>query len=119
VVACAGSLATPDLTSDVVIALADYPALASDGGRATIPSSVSGYDYPIYLTNEGGMFRALSGWCSHEACTVSRSGDGYRCACHGATFSSTGATTGGPAPRGLIAFDTESDGTSVTILANA
>ena len=113
-----GDTQDPALTSDVTIQLSDYPALASVGGVASIPRSVSGYGFDIFVRNEGeGVYRALSSYCSHEGCSVNVDGNGFRCPCHGATFSADGERTGGPAPRGLIQFSTEVSGDTLTILA--
>lgn len=114
-----GDTQDPSLTSDVTISLADYPALAAVGGLASIPRSVSGYGFDIFVRNEGeGVYRALSSYCSHEGCSVNPAGSGFRCPCHGATFGSDGERTGGPAPRGLIQFSTEVSGELLTILAD-
>jgi nitrite reductase/ring-hydroxylating ferredoxin subunit len=107
------------LEADVVLALADYPDLAEVGGQIRVPKSVSNFDYGIFVRNEGeGVYRALSAWCPHAGCSVETRGSGFRCPCHGARFNAEGDRTGGPAPRGLTVFDTTSDETTVTILAN-
>lgn len=114
-----GDTQDPSLTSDVTILLADYPALAAVGGLASIPRSVSGYGFDIFVRNEGnGVYRALSSYCSHEGCSVNPAANGFRCPCHGATFSADGERTGGPVSRGLILFSTEVSGESLTILAD-
>ena len=53
-------------------------------------------------------FSALSSVCSHQGCTVSGfSGNQYVCPCHGATFSTNGQVTGGPAPTGLVSYPSQ------------
>lgn len=110
----------PVLRQDVTLTIADYPALAAPGGEVELGANVTSYNYPIFVRNEGdGVYRALSGWCDHEGCAVVRSGSGFVCPCHDARFALDGELQRGPATRSLITFDTTSDGTTLTILANA
>ncbi len=46
--------------------------------------------------DSGGLF-ALSSICTHSGCTNKASNGGFRCPCHGATFSLNGDVTRGPA----------------------
>ena len=107
----------PALANDIALALADYPALADDGGVVTVPRSVTGNGFEVFVRNDGGVYVALSSWCSHEACSVVRNGDGFVCPCHGARFSATGRVQSGPPPQGLESYATEFDGAVVRILA--
>ncbi len=43
-----------------------------------------------------GTFIAFSLSCTHQGCLINASGTGFRCPCHGATFSGTGAHLSGP-----------------------
>ena len=108
----------PPLDADVELSLADYPALMEDGGRVSLPTSVTAYVVPIFVERIAeGEYRALSAYCNHEGCAVQTNGDGYRCGCHGATFAATGKLTGGPATKGLREFSTMVNGETLTILA--
>jgi len=107
------------LARDVTISVSDFPALASTGGIATIPSSITGTSSPIFVRNEGdGVFRALSGYCPHAGCSVAPSSAGFSCPCHGSTFAADGTLRTGPASRGLATYDTEVDGDRLTIRAS-
>jgi Rieske Fe-S protein len=62
---------------------------------------------PIVLVAlEGGGFRALSGTCTHLACSVRLSPNGLACPCHGSTFGLDGRVTRGPAPEALHIYPT-------------
>ncbi len=108
----------PPLDADVDLNLADYPNLADDGGRVSIPTSVTAYIAPIFVTRIAeGEYQALSGYCNHEGCSVKTNGDGYRCPCHGASFGADGSLNSGPATKGLREFPTMVNGDTLTILA--
>lgn len=124
--ACSGSLTAcgdgedaPPLEEDVVLTLADYPDLMTEGGQLELDPDISGYGYPIFIRNEGGgEFTALGGHCNHRSCAVMSTSDGFECPCHGARFASDGALREGPATADLARFETQSDGTTLTILAD-
>lgn len=117
--ACATDPTAPGLAADVVLTLADYPDLADVGGMVELGSDVTGYDYPMFVRNDGNdEFTALSAFCNHEGCSVNAISDGFRCPCHGAGFAADGALRNGPATADLASFDTMSDGTTLTILAS-
>ncbi|MFT6397994.1 MAG: Rieske Fe-S protein [Bradymonadia bacterium] len=113
---CSDSGGAPLLANDVVLSLAAYPVLAANGGQVEISSSISGYPFPIFVRNDGGVYTALGGFCDHEACAVNAVGGGFRCPCHGATFSQGGQVTGGPASQAMPAFTTQVAGDTLTIL---
>ena len=59
---------------------------------------------PVVLVRDADdQVHAFSAVCTHQGCTVDKvSGGRIRCPCHGSSFdASTGAVTGGPAPRPL------------------
>ncbi len=58
---------------------------------------------PIFVSRTEGGFAALDGRCPHEGCPVGPDAatGGFRCPCHGGSFTATGSVSGGPAPRGL------------------
>lgn len=114
--ACSANGGAPLLANDVVLSLSDYPALATTGGQVEIASRISGYPFPIFVRNDGGVYTALGSYCNHEACAVDAVGNGFRCPCHGATFSESGRVTLGPATEAMPAFMTELAGDTLTIL---
>lgn len=101
-----------------MLTLADYPDLADVGGMVELASDVTGYDYPMFVRNEGNdEFTVLGAFCNHEGCSVQSSSSGFQCPCHGATFAPDGVLRNGPATADLARFDAMSDGTTLTILA--
>ena len=57
---------------------------------------------PAFLLQpKAGTFTAYSAVCTHEGCPVSRTGNGFQCPCHGASYDDSGQVTGGPARRPL------------------
>jgi Rieske Fe-S protein len=100
-----GNYTFSQLGEPVTIRLADYPALTVDGGFVELSRQTTGFSYPIFVRNRGGVLVALSGECSHEGCAVSASGTGFRCPCHGAQFDADGRVTAGPADVDMLSFD--------------
>ncbi len=58
----------------------------------------------IALVNNENQFQAVSLTCTHLGCTMSRSGTGFICPCHGSRFDSSGKVLAGPANRPLEKF---------------
>ena len=83
----------------VTFNLADHPSLAQEGG--TIEGRAEGYPHPLIVVRLGGALRSMSGLCPHASCTVVPQPDGFRCPCHGSTFTLSGGRILGPAERGL------------------
>jgi Rieske Fe-S protein len=83
----------------VTIDIADYPVLQQDGG--VVEGKAAGYPYPIVIVRLAGLYRALSGVCPHQGCTVIPKSDGFRCPCHGSQFTLSGSLVNGPAQTGL------------------
>ena len=85
----------------------------------------------VLLTNGGFMYnngiivaRTLAGAyiavqqvCTHETVSVTYQPNSHRFYCdgHGATFSETGAVTGGPAPRALKTYNTSLTANSLRV----
>ncbi len=113
---CSANSGAPLLANDVVLTLTDYSALSANGGQVEIASRVSGYPFPIFVRNDGGVYTALGGYCNHQACPVSAVSSGFRCGCHGATFSQDGRVTAGPATQAMPTFNTQVSGDTLTIL---
>ena len=83
----------------LVVVLASFAALGADGGIARVDGG-SGTPTAV-LRVSATSYRAFSMVCPHAGTTVNIVSGGFRCPNHGATFTSTGAVTGGPATRGL------------------
>ncbi|MEN9509091.1 MAG: hypothetical protein RLZZ621_1654 [Gemmatimonadota bacterium] len=91
----------PTLTGTTTVRLADYPALANVGGIISITATSS----PIAIVRSASdRYRAFSLVCPHAGGTVAIQGTGFRCPVHGATFSNTGAWTGGEKASALREF---------------
>jgi Rieske Fe-S protein len=71
----------------------------------------------IVICQSQGTYVALSTSCTHACCTVSFTGSGFRCPCHGATFDINGKTTSFIAPANLPSLPVcaDSNGVHVTI----
>lgn len=99
---------------NVVVNLSQYPALGTSGAIVQL----SGTSTPIAVVKSAnGSYRAFSLVCPHQGTTVGINGASFRCPNHGATFSSTGAWTGGEKTRSLFEFTvtTQSDAGTITI----
>lgn len=66
-----------------------------------------------------GNYIAVSQACTHEGVTVQYIGSSHQfyCPSHGATFSETGAVTGGPASSSLKQYQTSLSGTMLRIFS--
>jgi nitrite reductase/ring-hydroxylating ferredoxin subunit len=103
---------SPPQSVDETVTLASYPALATVGGIARL----NGTSTPIAVVRAtADSYRAFSLICPHRSGPVGVVGSGFRCPNHGATFSSSGAWTGGQSTRGLFEFTVVSDGTTLAI----
>lgn len=108
------------LDADVVLDLADYGDLTTEGGWVELSPSVTDYSESIFVERlANDEFRALSAYCNHEGCNVERSSGAYVCPCHGSRFELSGKLDKGPATAGLRKFDTayDADANTVTLLA--
>ena len=100
-VACGDGLegGSTGLGNALTVTLANFPALAADGGIARVDG---GSATAIAVTRVNATsYRAFSMACTHEGQRVNISGSGFACPAHGATFSATGAVTRGPAAASL------------------
>lgn len=86
-------------TTGLVVTLANFSALTSDGGIARVDGGVGTPTAVVRIS--ATSYRAFSLVCPHAGTTVNIVSGGFRCPNHGATFTSTGAVTSGPATRGL------------------
>jgi len=83
----------------LVVSLANFSALGTNGGIARVDGGVGTPTAVVRVS--ATSYRAFSMVCPHQGTTVNIVSGGFRCPNHGATFTSTGAVTGGPATRGL------------------
>ena len=79
-------------------------SFASDGIYSGF-SERSGF----FIIREGGRLFAQSAICTHRYCKLTKADAGFRCKCHGSTFTRDGHVTRGPARRDLPRFAVEQD----------
>lgn len=93
--------------------VSDYPALAVDGGSVRL---TAGPLPPVVINRQNATtYYAMSVVCQHLGCFVpiyNPTLGCIQCACHGSRYAIDGALLGGPATRGLEAFETAFDGVS-------
>lgn len=106
------SPATPSASNPQVIDLSagTYSSLQTVGGYAY-------YGDIIIIRTGTSSYVALSKVCTHQGCTVGYSSSAKKlvCPCHGATYNTSGAVLGGPAPRALTSYKVTVSGTNLTI----
>ncbi len=115
---CAGSdgITGPGGGQDVVVTLADYPALTDLGGVARI----SGVSPPLALVHEvSGDYAAFSLVCPHQGTIVQWVGSEFWCPNHGARFDAHGTWTGGQKTTNLRSFATAFDPAAGTVLVTS
>jgi Rieske Fe-S protein len=108
----ASDVTAPTTLPETTLTLSDYPTLATVGGVATL--SISGS--PVAVVRESATsFVALSRVCTHQGATVNRSGSGWRCPRHGATFTLDGTWAGGQRTSSLREYPTVYDEAAGTV----
>ncbi len=87
----------PPATASGAQPLASLAQIPVGGGVVLSKQSI------VLTRTADGSVHAFSAICTHQGCTVDKVSHGtISCPCHGSTFdASTGAVTGGPAPRPL------------------
>lgn len=93
----------------------DFASLTQPVQRSVSVSQVDGWrqtvsDKVVYVTKSpSGTLEVLSAVCPHLGCSVQWRGPKgeFECPCHGASFKADGTRTGGPAPRGMDALQTQ------------
>lgn len=91
--------ATPPPAGGLVVTLANFAALAADGGIARVDGGTTS---PIAAVRVNATtYRAFSMSCTHAGTTVNIVSGGFSCPNHGAQFAATGAVTRGPATTAL------------------
>lgn len=75
----------------------------------------------LVARTSSGSFIAVSAACTHEGTTVryNQAGNDFECPSHGATFSSTGKVTKGPARNNLAEYQTSLSGNSLRVFSAA
>jgi len=58
----------------------------------------------FFVIREQNRIFAQTAICTHEACVIANVASGFRCRCHGSTFTIDGHVTNGPARRDLPRF---------------
>jgi Rieske Fe-S protein len=91
-----------DAREEFSVPLEHFPELQRPGGRLRVRHPSAG---TILLARTGKQVVALSAVCTHQGCSVTPSGDGFRCPCHGSTFDATGGVESGPARVALTRFN--------------
>jgi cytochrome b6-f complex iron-sulfur subunit len=96
---------------DLVVKLADNPALTTVGGH------VKATDEIMLIRTDESKFIAVSTICRHKGCDVELEGDKFVCPCHGSEYTLQGKVTTGPSKDNLKTFETmfDSNGGSITI----
>jgi Rieske Fe-S protein len=108
-----GTVGATGSSKQIVVNLADYPALAQVGAAARI----SGVSPPLALVNVGnGTYLAFSLACPHQGATVQSSGNGFVCPRHGARFAADGTWTGGLHTSSLRRYATTYDAQAGTVV---
>ena len=112
-----GSHDVDRLAEDVEVDLADHPEL--EELDQTVMLELDQLDLPLAITRidpEGDAPFVITGTeCNHRGCGVQRSGDGFRCPCHGARFDLDGSLDKGPATEDLVMYDYEVEDGVLTI----
>ena len=81
------------------------------------PTQLTGYDVFVVRGEQG--VAAISGRCPHQGCGVEPADDGgFRCPCHGSTFSADGTVENGPASEDLVWYAVELEGGEVMVDAS-
>lgn len=97
----------------------DFTINLSDPANAAL-GAAGGFVYKnniIIARTQSNTYIAVSQACTHEGSTVQFQGANNRFYCpnHGATFSTSGSVTNGPATKALVSYNTQLSGTSLRI----
>ncbi|MEO7083610.1 MAG: Rieske (2Fe-2S) protein [Gemmatimonadaceae bacterium] len=109
--ACAisGDVTSPTFSGSTTFDVNSNSSLSAVGGVALV--TAGGAQLAIVRTDTAS-FVALSRVCPHQGGIVNRSGSGFQCPVHGATFNSTGVWIGGQRTSSLHAYSTSYDATT-------
>jgi len=92
---------SPSSVASTTLNLADYPALSTVGGVATV--TVDGVPLAIVRTSST-TFAAFSRICPHQGATINVTTGGFQCPRHGATFDKNGQWIGGERTSNLVSY---------------
>jgi len=95
------SLTSPSSVTSTTLTLANYPALSSVGGVATV--TVDNVPLAIVRTSST-TFAAFSRICPHQGATIDVTSGGFQCPRHGATFDKNGNWIGGERTSDLVEY---------------
>ena len=95
------SLTSPSSVTSTTLTLANYPALSSVGGVATV--TVDNVPLAIVRTSST-TFAAFSRICPHQGATIDVTSGGFQCPRHGATFDKNGQWIGGQRTSNLTSY---------------
>ena len=95
------------------VSVEQYPELEHEGERLRI--DVIGGQSLFLCRTEDGSYHGVSSVCTHLGCIVKPVGGGFRCPCHGSSYSADGRNIGGPAKRPLPYYAATRDGDTVTL----
>lgn len=99
--------ANPAPSTEVDLGLAEnYPP----GSRTVVAEGSA------LLIHDDSGFHALSLVCTHLGCTVTASGDGFLCPCHGSRFDAEGGPENRPASKPLRTLKVEATATGHLLL---
>jgi nitrite reductase/ring-hydroxylating ferredoxin subunit len=114
-----GGTGCPCNSSTYAVTFSQHAGLMNVGDGVTVqPPGYTdswGNDSIYVLQSAAGQYVAYSLSCSHEGCLVSQSTTGWRCPCHGTTFTSTGTYIQGPGNANLQTYSVCADSAGVTI----
>ena len=99
--------------SQLLVTLANVPALAAVGGIARVDGNTS---RPVALVRTAqDSYVALSMVCPHQGATVSIQSGGFNCPRHGARFSASGTWLSGQRTSNLVVLASTYDATAGTV----
>ena len=119
VLSCLGGCSKSDASTGTAPSNVDFTIDLSQSANAALTNN-GGYLYRngiIVAKTSSGNYIAVQQTCTHEAATVVYQPNSHRFYCdrHGATFSETGAVTGGPASRALQQYNTSLNGSMLRV----
>jgi Rieske Fe-S protein len=115
----------PPLQGDqLILPLADYPALAEVGGWMRDRPDGASHDIIVIRVGSGETaadFASLTAKCTHAGCSVNYNDSLMRlvCPCHGSQYDLDGSNLQGPAIQPLTAYPVEVAGGVLTITVTA
>jgi cytochrome b6-f complex iron-sulfur subunit len=106
-------VAGSETSSSVVVQIDASSPLATVGGVALVESQNNAV---LVIRTSDTAFTALSGTCTHQACTITGYASGtFVCPCHGSEFNTNGQVLSGPAFAPLPRYNTQFAGNVLTI----